>query len=105
MERADAMTCIRELKVKPVRSYTFVSKILPHLTLPAWFANTLFLGVSADVVPATYKKKKTITTGPKAVDDDEKATPEDGAARPTGIGRGQRWVIVVPVSGLSNFFD
>eukprot|EP00351_Strombidinopsis_sp_SopsisLIS2011_P006023 CAMPEP_0116870342 /NCGR_PEP_ID=MMETSP0463-20121206/219_1 /TAXON_ID=181622 /ORGANISM="Strombidinopsis sp, Strain SopsisLIS2011" /LENGTH=127 /DNA_ID=CAMNT_0004506721 /DNA_START=51 /DNA_END=434 /DNA_ORIENTATION=+ len=46
------------------------------------------LGVSADVVPATFKKKKTITTGPKAVDDDEKETPEEGRA--TGIGRGQR---------------
>ena len=46
------------------------------------------LGVSADVVPATFKKKKTITTGPKAVDDDEKDTTEGD--RSTGIGRGQR---------------
>ena len=52
---------------------------------------SFILGVSADVVPATYKKKKTITTGPKAVDDDEKATNED-AGRSTGIGRGQRWI-------------
>lgn len=31
------------------------------------------LGVSSDVVPATYKKKRAVTTAPKVEEDDEKA--------------------------------
>jgi small subunit ribosomal protein S10e len=39
------------------------------------------LGVSADVVPATYKKKRAVTTAPKVEEDDEKAV---AAATPEG---------------------
>eukprot|EP00347_Sterkiella_histriomuscorum_P016524 403352859 len=50
------------------------------------------LSLPSDIVPATFKKKRT-TAAPKAKgeDDDEKPTraTEEGA-RPTGLGRGQR---------------
>ena len=38
------------------------------------------LGVSADVVPATFRKKRVAASAPK-VDDDEKAEVEEGAGR------------------------
>ena len=50
------------------------------------------LGVPAEIVPSTFKKKRTATAGgPRVKDegDDEKPAAEEGA-RATGLGRGSR---------------
>ena len=51
------------------------------------------LGVPAEIVPSTFKKKRTATSGAPRVKgdegDDEKPAPEEGS-RPTGLGRGSR---------------
>ena len=72
-------------------SRNFVRYYLPVSCNP--FSNIFILALPSDIVPATFKKKRT-TAAPKAKgeDDDEKPTraTEEGA-RPTGLGRGQRW--------------
>lgn len=54
---------------------------------------TLFIGVPADIVPATFKKKRP-TVGAARVKgeegDDKPGRPEEGS-RPAGMGRGARW--------------
>ena len=57
----------------------------------------LCLGLPSDIVPATFKKKKsaTATGGPRVKGDEgdeEKPTPaaDEETARPTGLGRGSR---------------
>ena len=48
------------------------------------------LGVSSDVVPATYKKKRVIAA-PKLEDDgEEKPIPSDEVAEPTPTGEGEK---------------
>ena len=51
------------------------------------------LSLPTDIVPATFKKKKSATAGAPRVKgeegDDEKAEVEE-TARPTGLGRGAR---------------
>ena len=52
-----------------------------------------WLGLPADIVPATYMKKRG-TTAVKVTgeEDEEKPTrPTEDGSRPTGLGRGQRW--------------
>jgi hypothetical protein len=45
----------------------------------------------ADIVPATFKKKKTtVVPRAKGDDDTEKPRTEEGSARATGMGRGAR---------------
>ena len=56
------------------------------------------LGVSGNVVPSTYKQKKSVLAAPKAADgEDEKPAAADAAAvdggdgeTPAGAGRGNR---------------
>jgi len=50
------------------------------------------LGLPADIVPATFKKKRaTATPKVKGDEGDEKpGRPTEETARPTGLGRGQR---------------
>lgn len=50
-----------------------------------------FIGLPADIVPATFKKKKAVATAPriKGEDEEKPGRPEE-TARPTGLGRGQR---------------
>ena len=55
--------------------------------------NTLLLGLPADIVPATFKKRRATagTTQIKGENDEEKPVKaEDETARPAGLGRGQR---------------
>ena len=49
------------------------------------------LSLPSDIVPATFKKKKSTTGGPRVKEegDDEKPEAEE-TARPTGLGRGSR---------------
>lgn len=54
-----------------------------------------FIGVNANVVPATYKQKKTAVAAPKAEGEDEKAAAAGEAAPAEGetpgpMGRGAR---------------
>lgn len=55
------------------------------------------IGLPADIVPATYKKKRVTTAGaPKVKDeegDEKPGRPEGETARPAGLGRGARWWI------------
>lgn len=51
------------------------------------------LGLPADIVPATFKKKKTAISAPKAKgeeDDEKPGRPAEETARPAGMGRGSR---------------
>ena len=53
------------------------------------------IGVNANVVPATYKQKKTAVAAPKAEGEEDKAAPADEAAPAEGetpgpMGRGAR---------------
>ena len=52
------------------------------------------LGLPADIVPATYKKKRA-TTAAKVEDEGEEkpGRPTEEGSRPTGLGRGQRWAL------------
>ena len=50
------------------------------------------VGLPADIVPATYKKKRATTAAPRVKGDegDEKPARTEDTARPTGMGRGSR---------------
>ena len=53
----------------------------------------LFIDLPLDIVPATFKKKKTaLGVRSKGDEGDEKPSgrPEEETARPTGLGRGSR---------------
>jgi len=55
-------------------------------------SNHFILGLPGDIVPATFKKKKsTAVSGAvtKGYDEDEKPAAEEGS-RPAGLGRGSR---------------
>ncbi len=57
-----------------------------------FLSNTnLFIALPADIVPATFKKKRA-AAAPKAKGeegDDKPGRPTEETARPTGLGRGQ----------------
>ena len=56
--------------------------------------NSVKIGVSSEVVPATYKKKKAVVPAPKIVDEEEKPTPDA-----EGEGKTMRVAPVVHLNG------
>ena len=72
------------------------TKVLPSsLRNQVWFKLSInfYLGLPADIVPATFKKKR-VAAAPRAKGEEGDEKPErhtEGeTARPTGMGRGSR---------------
>lgn len=53
------------------------------------------LGLPADIVPSTFKKKRVAAAAPRVKGDDDEEKPgkayDEETSRPTGMGRGSRW--------------
>lgn len=52
--------------------------------------SSYLLALPADIVPATFKKKRTAAAPRAKGDEDEKPRATEETARPAGLGRGQR---------------